>query len=64
MLSVGEGLTEIRGNFKYTGTLFWNRARTSEGAVLAAAYAACVSWVDSQVGRAVKLVTYYLYYYL
>ena len=49
----GEGLAEIRGNFNYRGALHWSAAAdtATEGAVLAGAYAACVAWVDSQVGR-------------
>lgn len=51
-----EGLTEIVGNFGYRGSLHWNAKRDSEGSVLAGAYAACVSWVDSQVGRVIRFL--------
>ena len=52
----GEGLTEIQGNYGYRGSLHWNPTRSSEGSILAGAYAACVSWVDSQVGRVVRFL--------
>jgi len=52
----GEGSTEIQGNYGYRGPLHWNAKRNSEGALLAGAYAACVSWVDSQVGRVVRFL--------